>query len=160
MGFSKTWLGRIYQNKKTCENTFSDRGQRHESQQTAERSIRRTLEGLQWKLSGFSDSSVRCPFVVRISGYICPMSVRCHSPSSRTKTRQSCSDSRCSCPPTSRDPAVFWELEDLWKSWKIFLGCPKVRIKLGLILISVEFTAKYHVNYVVTMRYEKIIMNK
>ena len=31
----------------------------------------------------------------------------------------------------------------------------KVRIKLGLILISVEFTAKYHINYVVTMRYEK-----
>ena len=54
----------------------------------------------------------------------------------------------------------FWELKDLWKNWKIFLGCLKVRIKLGLILISIEYTAKYHVNYVVTMRYEKIITNK
>ena len=53
-----------------------------------------------------------------------------------------------------------WGLKDLWKTEKIFLGCLKVRIKLWLILTSVELTAKYHVNYVVTMRYEKIIMNK
>ena len=57
-------------------------------------------------------------------------------------------------------PQFFENLKTCDKTEKIFLGCLKVRIKLGLILISVELTAKYHVNYVVTMRYEKIIKNK
>ena len=111
------------------------------------------------------------PYCVFLDYVFCPDSVPIFGkalsvvyPSGRrTRTRQSCSDFRCLCPPTStqkRDPAVFENQKTCEKNWKIFLGCLKVRIKLGLILISVEYTAKYHVNYVVTMRYEKIITNK